>query len=316
MNVLITGGAGFIGSHLARKLIEQNIRVAIIDNLHPYYEQQKKRLQLDYVRDMGEFDFFKMDLLDEREVESVFRKGKFDKVVHLAALPGVAYSLEEPHQYIDYDIKATVNVLKWSGETNVSQVIFASSSSVYGDQLGVGVDALREEMANGKVVSPYAAAKYAAESFCHVYHSLYGFDMTIFRFFTVYGPWGRPDMAIPTFIQKLLKNQTITIFGEGTARDYTYIDDIVHGIVQALMHPLRYETINLGSGRAISMSTLLEQLRGHFPNMQVVKQPFRKGDVTVTNADIRKAKHLLGYQVKTSFEEGIAKTVDWFKQNS
>lgn len=313
MKILLTGGAGFIGSHLARKLLQRGHEVTIIDSIHAYYDVERKQQQLQYIQETGNITFHKKDLLDESAIKTVFHENQFDTVIHLAALPGVAYSLEAPDAYVDYDIKATINVLKLSGETGVNQVIFASSSSVYGEQEAIP---LKEEMATGHVVSPYAAAKYGAESFCHVYQRLYGFHLSILRFFTVYGPWGRPDMAIPIFIDRLLKGEQIHLYGEGTARDYTYIDDIVDGIEKALHHPHENETFNIGSGKLVRMTTLLDELNKFFPDMDVVQRPFRTGDVSVTHADITKAKQLLGYDPKVSVEEGIARTVEWFKKRS
>ena len=232
-------------------------------------------------------------------------------MIHLAALPGVAYSIERPLEYVDYDIKATINVLEACGQSNASQMIFASSSSVYGNQKGP----LKEEMATGNVISPYAASKYSAESFCHVYRHLYGFETKILRFFTVYGPWVRPDMAIGIFLKKLLKNQEITLFGEDRVRDFTFIDDIVEGIYLSLTPLHRSEVINIGSGRPISMLSLLNELGKYFPEMKIRREESRTGDVVQTWANIRKAQDLLGYTPKVSFEQGIAETVKWAKEN-
>ena len=232
-------------------------------------------------------------------------------MIHLAALPGVAYSIERPLEYVDYDIKATINVLEACGQSHARQMIFASSSSVYGNQKGP----LKEEMATGNVISPYAASKYSAESFCHVYRQLYGFETKILRFFTVYGPWVRPDMAIGIFLKKLLKNQEITLFGEDRVRDFTYIDDIVEGIYLSLTPLHRSEVMNIGSGRPISMLSLLNELAKYFPEMKIRREESRTGDVVQTWANIRKAQDLLGYTPKVSFEQGIAETVKWAKEN-
>lgn len=312
MNILVTGGAGFIGSHLSARLIQNGSVVTIIDNLHSYYDVGLKKKQLIEIEKQGTFQFYQTDLLSYEETYEVFKSNHFDAVIHLAALPGVANSLIKPLDYIDYDIKATVNVLKAAGETNVGHVIFASSSSVYGNQKNVP---LKEEMATGKVVSPYAAAKYGAESFCHAYSALYGFQMTILRFFTVYGPWGRPDMAITSFISRLRRNQEITVFGEATARDYTFIDDIVDGIIASLYYKESNEIFNLGSANPIEMSELLDELRYYFPTMRVRKGPFRQGDVDSTWADISKAQKLLKFHPTVSFKEGIKRTIDWAYQH-
>ncbi|RDU36259.1 UDP-glucose 4-epimerase [Neobacillus piezotolerans] len=311
MKIIVTGGAGFIGSHLVRALLKEGHELAVIDELHHYYPPERKKEQLEFAREAGSFVFLKKGLLtDDEEVGLLFKKFRADCVIHLAAIPGVQKSLTAPLEYVDYDIKATVNVLKFSGETNVKHVLFASSSSVYGDLPNSPV---KEEMAAGRVVSPYAAAKYGAESFCHAYAALYGFQMTILRFFTVYGPWGRPDMAIPGFIKNLIRNEPITLFGGGTARDYTYIDDCVGGILSAVKSAKGNQVYNLGSAQPISIEKVADTLAGHFPDAKVLRSGRRVGDVNFTWADITKAKRELDYSPRISFEEGIARTVEWAK---
>jgi UDP-glucuronate 4-epimerase len=311
LKIIITGGAGFIGSHLTRKLLLKNHDVHVIDCLHPYYSLERKRKQLQTIDSLNSDQFTQLDLLNRRETISFFQSISPDAVIHLAALPGVSYSIERPLEYVDYDIKATINVLEACGQSKASQFIFASSSSVYGNQKGP----LKEEMATGNVISPYAASKYSAESFCQVYRHLYGFETKILRFFTVYGPWVRPDMAIGIFLKKLINKQVINLYGEGRVRDFTYIDDIVEGIYLTLTKLHRSEVINIGSGNPISMQSLLNELRQYFPEMEVREEESRTGDVVQTWADIRKAKDLLGYRPKVSFEHGLAETVKWAKEN-
>ncbi|OZM58018.1 UDP-glucose 4-epimerase [Lottiidibacillus patelloidae] len=312
MNVLITGGAGFIGSHLTSALLQENrCNVTIIDMLHSYYDVNRKKERLKYLKSLRNFTYHQIDLLNEEKLSEVFKQNTFDIVIHLAALPGVAYSVEKPNEYVDYDIKATINVLKFAGESQVKHVIFASSSSVYGDQAN---EPLSEEMFNGKVVSPYAAAKVGAESFCHAFHHIYNYDVTVLRFFTVYGPWGRPDMAIPLFIKRLLDGESITVFDQNTARDYTYIDDIINGISLALDKGNGYKVYNLGNGNPVSMKQLLATMKSYFPAMSIIEKGWRTGDVTSTWANITKAQRELGYLPTVSFEEGLAKTIEWAKQ--
>jgi UDP-glucuronate 4-epimerase len=311
LKIIITGGAGFIGSHLARKLLLEKHEVYVIDCLHPYYSLERKRKQLRTIDSLSSDRFTPLDLLNREETISFFQSISPDAVIHLAALPGVAYSIEKPLEYVDYDIKATINVLEACGQSEAKQLIFASSSSVYGNQEGP----LKEVMAIGNVISPYAASKYSAEAFCHVYSHIYGFETKILRFFTVYGPWVRPDMAIGIFLKKLLKKQEITLFGEDRVRDFTYIDDIVDGIYLSLTQLHISEVINIGSGKPISMLTLLNELRQYFPEIEIRKEESRTGDVVQTWADIHKAKDLLGYRPKVSFEQGLAETVKWAKEN-
>ncbi|WP_028784745.1 NAD-dependent epimerase/dehydratase family protein [Thalassobacillus devorans] len=308
MRILVTGGAGFIGSHLCSRLLRENHEVTIVDNFDPYYDPGRKKKQLELVKRAGNFQFIQADLMDKQACRKVFQTKRFDVVIHLAALPGVAYSVKEPLAYVHYDIEMTINVLKCAGETGVSHVIFSSSSSVYGNKAD---KPLAEDMVDGKVVSPYAASKYGAESFCHSFQHLYGFQLSILRFFTVYGPWARPDMAIPKFAERLSKGLPIEIYGSGTSRDYTYIDDIVDGVHAVLNTNHENETFNIGYGEPISMERLLDNFRKFYPDMEVIQKPWRTGDVVSTWADIAKAETRLGYKSKVSIKDGIEKVVRW-----
>lgn len=312
MRIILTGGAGFIGSHLAARLLAEQHEVLIIDCLHNYYSPERKKQQLYELRKYGEFSFFEENVLNKEIIAPIFKNFSPEAVIHLAALPGVAYSLAKPLEYVDYDIKAVINVLEAAGESKASQFIFASSSSVYGDLQGYPC---REEHADGKVISPYAASKYAAESFCHVYEYLYGFKMKILRFFTVYGPWGRPDMAIANFVNKLLRSEEITVYGEGGTRDYTYIDDIVNGIYLSMTEYPDSNIFNIGSGNPISMNKLLSELGHFFPDMKINRLPERKGDVRSTWADIQKAKRLLGFTPSVDLRTGLLRTIEWARQH-
>ncbi len=310
MKILITGGAGFIGSRLAKQLIGKGQDIMILDSLHPYYDPARKLAQLADIKETGDFLFKDENLLNEEAALAIFKAFQPEAVIHLAAIPGVPASLKKPHDYIDYDIKATVNALKAAGESGAGQFIFASSSSVYGEQSGMP---LHEGQASGNPVSPYAAAKFGAEAFCRAYQSIYHFNLSILRFFTVYGPWGRPDMAIPIFLDRLQSGEKITLNGTGIARDFTYIDDITGGIEQALAYPYPNETFNLGAGKPEKMDTLLAHLKTHFPEMEVEQRPFRKGDVTETWANISKAGKMIGYKPEITLEEGLARTIAWHK---
>ncbi len=311
LNVLVTGGAGFIGSHLVKKLLSLGHRVAVIDNFHPYYSPERKRRQFQVLTSGYDVHLYDVDLLDEKRTESIFKQYQPDCVYHLAALPGVPKSLLQPLDYVDYDIKATINVLTASGRSGAKHVLFASSSSVYGNQERVP---LKEEMATGNVISPYAAAKYGAESFCHAYAHLFGYRLTIFRYFTVYGPWGRPDMAISRFIHLLSRGEEIVVYGTRTARDYTFIDDIVDGMVLALRRSGPNDAFNLGSGRPVTMEQLLKKLRIYFPKMRVNYASERMGDVKETWADITKAQQAFDYRPTVPFEKGLEKTIEWARE--
>ncbi len=311
MNILITGGAGFIGSSLAKSLLKAGHEVSIIDHFSEYYDAKRKTEQLAEVKKFGDIKINVFDLFDEEKTLAHFKNNSYDKVVHLAALPGVQHSLSNPHDYIDQDIKVVVNVMRAAGEAGVKHVLFGSSSSVYGSQDRGPVS---EKDANGKVKSPYAAAKAGAESFCHAYQSLYGFKLTILRFFTVYGPWGRPDMAIPLFVDRLIKGEEIIVYDRNQSRDFTYIGDIVKGITLAFEQRNQSEIYNLGSGKPVSLSDLVQLLFRYFPDAKVVDQTFRPGDVRHTWSDIKKARRELGYSPEVDFEEGLRRTVEWAKQ--
>nr|WP_226577658.1 NAD-dependent epimerase/dehydratase family protein [Halobacillus litoralis] len=310
MHILVTGGAGFIGMHVCSRLIKENHEITIVDNFDPYYDPARKKQQLDQVKQAGHFQFFNLDLKDENECRKVFEANQYDAVIHLAALPGVAYSVKNPLAYVQYDIEMTINVLKSAGEAGISHVIFSSSSSVYGNK---DKKPLSEEMADGKVVSPYAASKYGAESFCHSYQHMYGFQLSILRFFTVYGPFARPDMAIPKFAEKLEDGLPIEIFGRGTSRDYTFIDDIVDGVEAVLHSKHENETFNIGYGEPVTMERLLNSFQTFYPDMELIQRPWRTGDVITTWSDISKAQSELGYSPKVSIEEGIERMVHWVK---
>jgi UDP-glucuronate 4-epimerase len=311
VKIVLTGGAGFIGMHLAGRLLRDGHRVIIVDSLHSYYPAERKKHHLEVIN-FPMKDFHKVDLLDREAIKTLMKEIRPDAVIHLAALPGVAYSIEEPLKYVDYDIKATINILEACGEAGTDRFLFASSSSVYGDKPGA---ALKEEDADGKTVSPYAASKWSAESFCHMYAGMYGLKLNIMRFFTVYGPWARPDMAIPKFIKKSMKGETISIFGADSGRDYTYIDDIVEGIHLTLLHGRNGEAYNLGSGREVKMLRLLEILQSSFPSMKLDFTDYRLGDVLSTHSDLSKAKNHLNYSPKTTIEEGLKKTIQWAENN-
>lgn len=307
MNILITGGAGFIGSHLAARLLRRH-DVTVVDMFHPYYSPERKRTQLEVLRQAGSFRFCELDMRDGTACKSLFENGAFDAVYHLAAVPGVSHSFTKPDEYFDHNVKATLHVLRSAGETGVKHVLFASSSSVYGDRESA---ALTEEMADGRVISPYAATKVAGEALCHTYRYVYGYRVTILRFFTVYGPWGRPDMAIARFVRRAMNGEAIEIYGDHSARDYTYIDDITAGLEAALNSPLDYGVFNLGGGSPVAMSSLVAELRSHFPDLKVVRKPWRTGDVRMTWADVTKANRLLGYNPKVSIGEGLSRTISW-----
>ncbi|MDG4656575.1 SDR family NAD(P)-dependent oxidoreductase [Ectobacillus antri] len=312
MKIMITGGAGFIGSHLAIGLAKEHAEIIVLDNFHPYYSRQRKQEQLSRALQYKNVDFYECDILDALYLEALIGKEKPDVIVHLAGLPGVQLSLQDPHHYVDINVKGTINILSAAGKHKVKQVVFASSSSVYGEKAGVP---LREDMADGRLLSPYAASKYSGEAMCYAYQHMYGFQLNILRFFTVYGPWGRPDMAIGSFLRKLQKGEPLHIFGAGTGRDYTYIDDIVEGICRTL-YVNKSGTFNIGSDAPVLMKDVLIELKKYFPEMNVIYEQERMGDVTSTWADLTNARQQLGYEPRISFAEGLRRTVAWAREHA
>lgn len=315
----ITGGAGFIGSTLAQFLLEKGNSVVVIDNYNNYYAPKLKKKNIsDLKKNKNKnFQFYRCDIRNNAALDRIFRKHKFDFVVHLAAMAGVRPSIENPVLYQDVNGIGTQNILEAARANNVKKIIMASSSSVYGNCKEAP---FREDMLVDYAISPYAATKKANEVMAHVYHKLFGMDIIMLRFFTVYGPKQRPDLAINKFTRMMLRNEEIPMFGDGTtSRDYTYIDDIVDGIYKSSKYLEKnhdvYEIINLGSNNPISLMRMIQTIGkalGISPRInQLSMQP---GDVEKTYADISKAKKLLGYEPKTSFEDGIAKFIEWYKR--
>jgi len=312
MAILVTGGAGFIGSHLIEKLLSDNKNVICFDNLNDYYNPKIKRDNIaDYV-DNPNFILIEGDIRDTDLLNSLFETHNITEVVHLAARAGVRYSLENPMLYQDVNVKGTINLLEVIRNYNVRNFVFGSSSSVYGINSKVPFN---ENDKIDKPVSPYAATKRAAELLCFTYHHLYDIPITCLRFFTVYGPRQRPDMAIHKFTSLIDQGKEITMFGNGKSkRDYTYVSDIIDGIVAAFYNPLGFEIFNLGDSKTIELQYLISLIERNLEKKAIIKHlPDQPGDVPITYADITKATNMLGYQPKVSIEEGIEKFVSWFK---
>ncbi len=310
--ILVTGGAGFIGAHLAKKLIEQNNRLVIIDNLNDYYEPKLKRDRLKILLKGKKFKFYKADISHKAALGKIFKKHKFDYICHLAAQAGVRYSLTNPDAYEKSNVLGTLNLLELARQFKVKKFIFASSSSVYGQN---SKRPFRETDRTDSPVSFYAATKKSGEHLTHAFYKLYGMKICALRFFTVYGPWGRPDMAYFKFADLMRKNKPIEIYNHGKMRrDFTYVDDIVAGVMSALKRNFTYEIINLGNDRPEKLMDLVGLLEKYFGVKAKKKYlPMQAGDVTATWADTKKAKKLLNYRPKTSLEQGIKKFVEWYK---
>jgi UDP-glucuronate 4-epimerase len=309
---LVTGGAGFIGSHLARKLLDLSWNVTVVDNFDSFYPRETKLANIHDERGHPGFRFIDADIRDH-ELVRLKAGGRYDVIVHLAAKAGVRPSILDPDAYLETNVKGTQNMLNFAREYRVEQFVFASSSSVYG--------------VNGRVpwsesdhvllpISPYAGTKVSGELMGHVYSRLFGIRFLALRFFTVYGPRQRPDLAIHKFARTMLKGAPIHVFGDGsTSRDYTYIDDIVEGIVAAIGYQrTRYEVINLGNHRTVSLSEMISTLEEELGcTAKLIREPDQPGDVPITYANIAKARDLLGYEPRTQFASGIRKFAAWLR---
>ena len=313
--ILITGGAGFIGSHLVDRLVvEGNWRITVVDDFNDFYDPSVKRTNIESYLSNPNFSLVEADIRDFYSLEEVFNEGKFDCVVHLAARAGVRPSLTEPRLYVETNINGTTNLLELARQHEVTQFVFGSSSSVYGENKKVPFS---EDDPIFNPISPYAATKAAGELLCHTYSHLYGLRTICLRFFTVYGARQRPDLAIHKFAKLIDAGKSIPVFGDGTTRrDYTYIDDIISGVRAAIDYDRsNYEVINLGESRTVELRELISLLEDALgKKAQIDRQPTQPGDVPQTFADIAKARRLLNYNPQTQIEEGISLFVDWFNK--
>jgi len=314
MTILLTGVAGFIASHTAEKLLNDGHEVVGIDEINDYYNVEWKQENLAKLKKYENFSFVQADIRDLDSLEKIFSQNSFNAIMNLAGRAGVRPSIEEPLLYEETNAKGTLNLLEMAKKYQIKKFILASSSSVYGNQQKVPfseIDPVNEP------ISPYAASKKSAEMYCHVYSHLYGIQSVCLRFFTVYGPNGRPDMAPYLFTKAILSGQTIKKFGNGeTKRDYTYVTDIVDGIVASLKLDRQFEVINLGNNNPVSLNEFIATLEEITDlKMKIEQLPMQPGDVDITYADITKAQKLLNYQPKTSFKDGMTKFVTWYKEN-
>ncbi|MFZ5928602.1 MAG: GDP-mannose 4,6-dehydratase [Acidobacteriota bacterium] len=308
--ILLTGGAGFIGSHLAEALLGRGCELLVLDDLNGYYDPALKRANLEAVRRAGAFEFVQGDICDAALVEALFARFRPAAVVHLAARAGVRPSLEQPALYQRVNVEGTAVLLEAARRHGAQRFVFASSSSVYGAASRVPFS---EDDPVRAPISPYAASKIAGEALCHVYSHLYGMRTVCLRFFTVYGPRQRPDLAIRKFAESIAAGRPIPVFGDGsTGRDYTYIDDIVAGILAAMAHDAGFEVFNLGNSSPVLLREMIATLERVLGKEAVIdRQPLQPGDVPITYADISKAKRLLGWAPRTALETGVRRMVEW-----
>jgi UDP-glucuronate 4-epimerase len=315
MNFLVTGGAGFIGSHICERLLRDGHAVWAFDDLNPFYDPQFKRRNLRDIQALAKpFEFVHGDITDAGAVGEVFSAVKFDQVIHLAARAGVRPSLEQPALYQRVNVEGTINVLEAARKSGVKKIIMASSSSVYGLNSKVPFS---ESDTVVTAISPYAASKLACEALGHVYHHIYKMDVAMLRFFTVYGPRQRPDLAIYKFAKLISSGKPIPVFGDGgTARDYTFISDTLDGIIACTQREFGFEIFNLGESETVKLSRLVELLEAALGKKAVVdRQPMQPGDVPITFADISKAREKLGYNPQVKIAQGIKLFADWFRKS-
>lgn len=313
--ILVTGAAGFIGARVSELLLQSGHRVVGIDNLNDAYDVRLKHWRLDHLMSRDGFTFHELDICDRTGALETAISGAGDvyAVINLAARAGVRQSVEAPHVYADTNLGGTLNLLEACRTFAIPKFVLASSSSLYGMKNRMPYS----EAANtDRPVSPYAASKKAAEVMCHAYHELHGLDVTVFRYFTVYGPAGRPDMSPLRFVQWIAEGRPVTVFGDGTqSRDFTYVDDIARGTMAGL-RPLGYEIINLGSDTPIVLMdalNVMEEAVGRKAN--IVFMPRHDADITATWADITRARTLLGWEPRTSLKDGVAALAAWYMEN-
>lgn len=314
MKILVTGSAGFIGSHTAEKLLQDDHEVLGIDNLDPYYSLKLKEYNLNSLHKHSSFHFEKLDILDANKMARTVQAFHPDAIIHLAAKAGVRNSIENPAEYFAVNVQGTMNVLEAARQAGVKKVLAASSSSVYGNNEKVPfstTDVVENQ------VSPYAASKKAVEVLGKMYHTVYGLPIQLFRFFTVYGPSGRPDMAPAIFLRAILNDQILPVFGDvNSERDYTYVDDIVDGLLSALTVDDSFAIYNLGNNQPEPLSHLIEAIESAAnKKAQISVTPRKQGDVLRTWADISDSHRRLGYQPKVTLHDGIQRFYSWLEKN-
>ena len=315
--VVVTGGAGFIGSHVVEELLQRGDKVIIIDNFNDYYDPKLKHKNIQEVQQIdtnNALHVYNVDICDKQKLNEIFSQEQPDIICHLAAYAGVRKSIKEPELYLQTNIIGTLHILEMAHIHNINHVVLASSSSVYGECRDVP---FKEDNVQDKQSSPYGMSKRAAELLAYTYYHLYNISCTCLRFFTVYGPRGRVDMAPFIFLDAICQEKPITVFGDGSAiRDFTYIGDIVDGIIRSINKPLGYEILNLGRGEPIVLHDFIQTIEKVVGKKAIIKYtPGFAGDVPITHADVSKAQRLLGYAPKMSVDEGMCKMLEWYLKN-
>ena len=316
MKILVTGAAGFIGAHLVRRLLERGDQVVGVDNLNAYYDPALKQARLDWIGLIPgaheRFTFVKADIADRAAMDKVFLKGRYDAIVNLAAQAGVRYSLQNPYAYIDANVTGFLNILEGVRHHGTGHLVYASTSSVYGTNKELP---FAETQRTDTPVSLYAATKKANEVMAHSYAHLFGFPATGLRFFTVYGPWGRPDMALFKFTKGILAGEAIPVFNEGRmVRDFTFVDDIVEGVERVIDRPEGYRIFNIGNNRRIELMAYIRAIEAAVGKKAVLELlPMQAGDVEATEADTSALNKATGFRPDTPVEEGVKRFVAWYR---
>ncbi|HNV97061.1 MAG TPA: SDR family NAD(P)-dependent oxidoreductase [bacterium] len=312
-NILVTGGAGFIGFHLSKKLLTQGHKVIIIDNFNDYYNPKIKFDRINQIKNNKNLKIYKIDISDYKKLTKIFQENKIDKICHLAAQAGVRYSAENPFIYEESNLKGFINILECAVKFKIKDIVYASSSSVYGENK-MPKKGFSENEKTEKTISLYAATKKSNELIAYAYHKIHNINFVGLRFFTVYGPWGRPDMAYFKFTKNILEEKEIEIYNDGEMmRDFTYIDDIVLGIISALEKCYNYEIFNLGNNNPIKLLNFVEIIEKCLNKKSIQKMmPLQDGDVIKTCANIDKAKKMLNYNPKIDMNTGIENFINWY----
>ncbi|MCA9365209.1 MAG: SDR family NAD(P)-dependent oxidoreductase [Candidatus Moranbacteria bacterium] len=310
--ILITGGAGFIGSACAKALMDKKERVVLVDNFNDYYDPKLKNDRIKKLLKGYRFTLYRADIRDKKKIEKIFAKEKPKKVIHLAAMAGVRFSIEHPDLYADVNIMGSINILEECVKNKVENLVFASSSSVYGNTTNIPFS---ESAPVDTPLSPYAATKKADELLAHVYSHLHKLPIVAMRFFTVYGPWGRPDMALFKFADRIVKGEKIDVYNHGKMkRNFTYIDDIVSGVLTVLDRKTTYDVVNIGGDREETLLHFIEVIEKSFDKKAKKRMmAMQPGDVPATVADISKLRKM-GWEPKTRIEEGVKNFVNWYRE--
>ncbi|MFH1349715.1 MAG: SDR family NAD(P)-dependent oxidoreductase [Pseudomonadota bacterium] len=310
--ILVTGAAGFIGFHLSKKLLEKGYKVVGVDNLNPYYDVSLKKARRDILKSYKDFIFYQRDIQDREGLQEVFENQRIHRICNLAAQAGVRHSLKDPYSYEKSNLEGFLNVLEMAKKYEVINLVYASSSSVYGGNTKIPFSV---EDRVDTPLSLYGATKKANELMAYAYYHLFNIPCTGLRYFTVYGPWGRPDMALFLFTEAILKNRAIDVFNYGKMkRDFTYVDDVVEGTIAALEKPQPYEIFNIGNSRVVELLDFIKIIEEELGRKAEKKMlPMQAGDVLETSADIRKSREMLGFNPKTSIREGIRKFLIWYR---